>query len=126
MYTYMAKILIVEDDQSLRELYGEVLRNEGYETDEVVDAETAFEKIKDVKYNLILLDYKLPKMNGVELLKKIQSEYPAGSHTPILLLTNMGENTIVAEAITLGAKGYLMKADITPDQLLTEIKKYLS
>lgn len=123
----MAKrILVVEDDQALRELYFEVLKNQGYEVESVADGETALEKLKNGGYDCVLLDYKLPHMNGIEVLQKLKDEFPAVTNGSILLLTNMGDDTIIADAISLGAKGYLIKADFTPDKLVEEIRRHLA
>lgn len=120
------KILLIEDDQSLHELYSEILKEEGYEIIDAYDGEEAYQHIKDQEYDLILLDYKIPKLNGIELLKKIRAESPLLKLGAILILTNAGEDSLVADAISLGAKGYLVKADYTPDAIVKEIKKYIS
>lgn len=120
------RILLVEDDQSLHELYSEILKGEGYEVIDVFDGEEAHQQIKNRDFDLVLLDYKIPKLNGIELLKKLTSESLQHRCGNILILTNAGEDSTIADAISLGAKGYLVKADYTPDTLLKEIKKYIS
>jgi two-component system response regulator VicR len=118
------KILIVEDDQLLRELYVSTLSEEGYQIDTALDGEEALEKIKDGKWDIILLDIVLPKMNGLDIIKKLHSE----THTPsenIIFLTNLDSQNEKNEALKLG-RDYLIKSQLTPDDIVNVVKKYLS
>jgi len=82
------KILIIEDDQFLRDFYMELLSAEGYQIDVAGDGDTAFAKIKQGGWDLIMLDIMLPKKDGIQILKdlKDQNINPSG---PILVLTNL-------------------------------------
>lgn len=121
----MAKILIVEDDQFLREFYQELLVAEGYFIDVAPDGEMALQKIWGNEYDLILLDIMLPKKDGVEILKELKNHPPKSSKAKIVALTNLGQDTIIKECFDLGAQGYLIKSALNPDQVLQEIKSYL-
>lgn len=69
----MCRILVVEDEKLQRELYALELKDEGYDVDGVADGKDALEKIKKTKYNIIILDIRMPGMDGVETISKIHS-----------------------------------------------------
>lgn len=121
----MAKILIVEDDQFLREFYQELLTTEGYIIDTASDGEMALSKIYQGGWNLIMLDIMLPKKDGLQILRELNIK-PASNNGPILVLTNLGNDTIIKQTFDLGAVGYLVKSSMNPDEVLTEIRSILS
>lgn len=118
----MKKILIVDDDQFLRDLYEEILKDAGYEVEMAVDGEEGLAKIVSVQYDLVLLDIMMPKLDGIGVLKKLQ-ENPPAIKNKVVMLTNLAHNPIIKEATSLGALSYLIKADLTPDQLVDNVKK---
>lgn len=118
------RILVVEDDKYLSDLYVELLQGEGYKVDTALDGEEGYSKVYQGGYDLVLLDLMLPKMDGLQILAKVQ----AGTKTPnkaIVILTNLGQDDTIAKGIAFGARGYLLKSDYNPAQLLKEIKTYL-
>lgn len=119
------KILIVDDDEYLRDLYKEVLSDAGYEVDAVDNGENGLLKLEDGGYDLTLLDVVMPKLDGLGVLKKLKESSPKNPNGPIVLLTNLAHDPIVQEALNLGAARYIIKTDITPDQLVEEVKKTL-
>lgn len=119
------RILVIDDDLYMRELYEEVLKGAGYEVEIAVDGQDGIEKIKHGGYGLILLDMMMPKIDGVGVLNEIAKNPPSIKNGPIILLSNLGHERIVDEAMHKGATTYLIKADITPDQLLKAVEKYL-
>ena len=119
------KILIVEDDQFLREFYQELLQTEGYFVDVASDGEIAGTKIHQGGYNLILLDIMLPKKDGLQILRDLKTQKPASPNGPIVMLTNLGQDALIKETFNLGASGYLVKSAMNPDQVLIEIRNYL-
>jgi CheY-like chemotaxis protein len=121
----MAKILIVDDDAYLRELYEEVLKAEGYDVITAVDGEDGLAKLQQGGFDLTLLDVMMPKLDGLGVLKKLHETPPTNPNKTILLLTNLAQDPIVQEALHLGVKSYLIKADITPDQLIEKVKEYV-
>lgn len=121
----MAKILIVDDDVYLRELYEEILKDEGFDVTTAVDGEDAIGKLSQGGYDLTLLDVMMPKVDGLGVLKKLHETPPATPNKTILLLTNLAQDPIVKQAMELGAKSYLIKADLTPDQLIEKVKGYV-
>ena len=119
------KLLIVEDEQDIRELYSEILREEGYEVIEAWDGQVGLKEALSGKFDLILLDIMLPKIDGLHILKEIKKK-PELSKIPIILLTNLGADAVIKEAFTLGAEAYVIKSEYTPDQVITEVNKVFS
>lgn len=120
------KILIVEDDQFLREFYEDLLRGEGYSIASAADGEDGFNKMHLGGYDLIMLDIMLPKKDGLQILKDLKTQPAVSPNGPIVVLTNLGNDTIINQAFTLGATGYLIKSAMNPDQVLTEIHGFLA
>ena len=119
------KILLVEDEPFVRDLYHTVLTRAGYELDEAADGQEAIDKLfGGTTYDLVLLDIMLPKVTGMEILKKMREENAPTRDTPVYLLTNLGDENIVKEAYRLGANGYLLKAKYLPKQILEEVNKF--
>lgn len=119
------RILVVEDETYLRELYVQILKDEGYDIDSAIDGEDAYNKMYAGGYDLVLLDIMLPKMDGLQILKKLKDNPSVKENKEVLLLTNLGQDAIVSEGVTLGVRGYLVKSDYTPDQLVKEVKNAL-
>lgn len=119
------KILVVEDDQFLREFYQELLQAEGYNVDSAPDGEIALSKIQGNEYNLILLDIMLPKKDGVQILRDLKIKPAKSSNVTIVVLTNLGQDLVIKQCFDLGADGYLIKSALDPGQVLTEVKSYL-
>lgn len=120
------RILVVEDDQFLRDLYHELLTQEGYEVDLSPDGEDGLAKVSKGDYDLVLLDIMLPKIDGLEILKRLKGQPPEKPNGSIVLLTNLGQDSIIKEGFNLGASGYLIKSSMNPDQVLSEVKVFLT
>lgn len=122
---YMAKILIVEDDEFLRDLYTDTLRNEGHEIDSAEDGEIALQKMRQGGFDLVLLDIILPKMNGLDVMERIAKEPPITPNKSVIFLTQIDKGKEIKRALQLG-NGYLIKSKITPGDLIREVNLYLS
>lgn len=120
------RILIIEDDDFLRDFYQELLTSEGYSVEVAADGEAGLDKIKIGGFDLILLDIMLPKRDGLQVLKAVKLLNPPPKNGPIVMLTNLGNEPIINEAFALDASGYLIKSALDPDQVLTEVKAFLS
>lgn len=119
------KILLIDDDTYIRELYEELLKKEGYELETAKDGEDGLQKIQAGGYDLILLDIMLPKIDGHGVLVKLKESPPVKPNGPIIVLTNLANDPIVEESVNLGAKAFYIKSDHTPEEFLDMIKKYL-
>lgn len=120
----MKKILIVEDDFYIRDIYKICFEGNGYEADTVDDGDGAIEKTKNTLYDMILLDVMLPKMNGIEVLKVLRSPNSSHFKVPIFLISNLGQEDVVKEALKIGANDYILKANLTPQMLVEKISAY--
>lgn len=118
------RILVVEDDLFLRELYTDILTAEGYKVEGAADGEQALQKIKVGGYDLILLDIIMPKMDGLEVMRQVQNSPPQNPNKCVVFLTNLDKDEEIRTALKLG-NGYLIKSQITPGTLVEEVKKYL-
>jgi CheY-like chemotaxis protein len=116
------KILLVEDEFFIRDLYERYLKKNGFEVISAVDGEDGMKKALENKVDLILLDIMMPKMTGIEVLSKIKEEGSIAKDTPVYLLTNQVQDSIIREAFKLGAEGYLIKAQLLPKQIVEEIQ----
>ena len=119
------KILIVEDDLFIRELYDRQLSLEGYQVTTAEDGEIGLAKIAESIPDLLLLDIMLPKVSGLDLLRTIKAKDET-KNIPVILLTNLGQDPVIKEGFNLGADGYLIKSAYTPDQIIEEVKKFLA
>jgi DNA-binding response OmpR family regulator len=118
------RIIIVEDEVFIADLYARQLTKAGYLVKTVNDGTTGLQELNQNEYDLLLLDIMLPGLNGLEILRQFKLTHPQ-SKMIIFLLTNLGQDTVIKEAFQLGANGYLIKAAYTPDQILVEVKKAL-
>jgi DNA-binding response OmpR family regulator len=121
----MKKILIIEDDPFLSEMYAAKFSQSGFQTEVVADGKKGIEKIRTDKPDLILLDIVLPKMDGFEILKKIKEDSVL-KKIPVVLLTNLGQKNEVEKGLSLGADEYIIKAHFTPTAVVAKVKEILS
>ena len=115
----MRKILLVEDDEVLRETYAAILSTEPYLLDTATNGRDAMEKCHDTTYDLILLDLMMPIMDGVEFLEKFA---PFPQRTKIVVLSNVSPGDLLDKAMKLGAHRSALKADLSPKQLLALVR----
>lgn len=102
----MTKILIVDDEQSILDSISMILNSEGYETDECLNGKLALQKVNETEYDLILLDIKMPKMDGLEVLEKIMS---IDRNSVVIMISGHGNIDTAVEATKKGAYGFLQK-----------------
>lgn len=117
----MAKILIVDDEPSMRIGLVDNLEFEGYEADSAPDGESGYKKIIEGSYDLIVLDVMMPKLSGFDVCKKIRQR---GIETPVILLTAKGEEIDKVLGLELGADDYITKP-FSLRELLARIKAIL-
>src|SRR3989338_8197260 len=110
------RILVVEDDLFLRELYTDILTAENYKVDPAADGEEALQKMKIGGYEMVLLDIIMPKMDGLEVMRQIQNTPPQAPNKCVVFLTNLDKGEEIKTALKLG-NGYLIKSQITPGNL---------
>jgi DNA-binding response OmpR family regulator len=118
-------VLVVDDEDSIREIYRRELQTHGFQVTSAADGEEGLLKAGEATPDIILLDIMLPKMSGIDVLKALK-ENQLTKNIPVLLLTNLGEETIIKEGFELGADGYLLKVSYTPAQVVEEVTKFLT
>jgi DNA-binding response OmpR family regulator len=121
----MNRILIIEDDQLVANIYRNKFSVDHCEVETAPDGETGLEMIKSFQPQLVLLDLMLPKMSGVDVLKKIRSQ-PETQHLPVVVFSNTYLSNMVQEAWKAGATKCLSKANCTPKQVLEVVKSVMS
>ncbi len=122
---YMAKkIVIVEDDTSLYNLYKIELETKGYDIVNVADGSLALNTIKEQKPDLVLLDLMLPGKNGLQILEELKADAD-GKAIRVIMLTNFGNEDNVSRALELGAEDYIMKYNIVPSELTDKVASLL-
>lgn len=120
----MKKILLIEDDELIREMYESELKKAGFEVTAFTKGEEGLKVLQQEQFDLILLDIMLPGINGLEILKQIKQN-PQTKNLKVVLLTNLGQETIIKQGYALGATGYLIKAAYNPDQVIQEVKNFV-
>jgi len=118
------KILLVDDDTSIRELYKLKLADEGFKVIEACNLSEAMDKAKNSKPDLIFTDILMPQENGLELLRCL-SEEDETTDIPVIVLTILSDESNKKKAKTLGAKDYLIKSKIVPDDVVKAAKEAL-
>lgn len=117
------KILVVEDDFYIREIYQMEAEYEGYIVIAAADGQEAIEKVKLERPDLVLLDLMLPKVDGITVLKTIKSD-PQLQHIPCVILTNLEDEAKKQEAKDAGAANYILKVQGTPQSVIRSLSKY--
>ncbi|HZE87318.1 MAG TPA: response regulator [Methylomirabilota bacterium] len=119
------KILLVEDDLFLRDIYVEILQKDGFTVITADDGEAGValgQNHPDAK--IMLLDIMLPKMHGIDVLKQLKAN-PATQKIPVVMLTNLTEEHVIQEALHSGAAGFLVKVRYTPPEVVTKVKEFI-
>lgn len=118
------KILVVEDDQGLRRAMTFMLAQVGHEVLFGKDGEEALRLAKEEMPSLILLDLMIPKINGFEVLRTLKAD-PKLSSIPVVVFSNLTQNADREQVLKLGAVDFVVKSDISVDQILGIVTKYL-
>jgi DNA-binding response OmpR family regulator len=121
----MKKILIIEDDPIVAHIYQTRLEKEGYEVEIAPDGQSGFYRVHEFRPDAVLLDLMLPKMNGVEILKKIRAQSQFGQ-TPVIVFTNAYVPNMIHESFQAGATQVFNKATLTPRQIIDAIQNAIA
>lgn len=118
------KVLLVEDDKMILDMYTLKFTQEGYEVTQAENGKDGLALAKKIVPDIILLDIILPQMDGFTVLKSVKAD-PKTKDIPVVLLTNLGQDGDVKKGIELGAVDYLIKANFTPSQVVDKVKSVL-
>lgn len=118
------KVLIIEDDKFLIKLYSDKLQREGFEVSQSLTGEEGFIKILTEKPDLVILDLILPGKNGFEVLSEVKLNSKTKS-IPVIVLTNLGQESDIKKGLELGAVDYLVKTELSVNKLAELVKEHL-
>lgn len=121
----MKKLLIVEDDQIVGTIYRHKFQAEGFQVEVAMDGEAGLKAVASFDPSIVILDLMLPKLNGVEVLKRLR-EKPETRALPVIVLTNAFMSTLVQDAWKAGANHCMIKANCSPKQLVELVNKTLA
>lgn len=118
------KVLLVEDEEFIRDLFKRQLDLSGFTTDAFGTGQEGLTALTRNAYDLALLDIMLPDINGLQILQNIRQNANT-KNLVVVLLTNLGQDAVIKQGFELGADGYLVKAAYTPDQIVQEVKNIM-
>jgi len=121
----MSKILIVDDDEAIRELYKTALKSIGYQVESAVNGEEALTKTQSFKPDLLLLDVMMPEIHGLHVLDIIKAT-PEMKDVKIIVFTALSDNEAQKKAEEFGADGYIVKSQMSMAEVINYIQKILS
>ena len=120
----MQKVLLVEDDLFIQEIFLRTFKKKGYDIVIAKDGEDGIQKAKAADFDVILLDIMLPKMNGIDVLRVLRTSGAKAINTPIFVFTNLGQDDVMKEAFEIGADGYFIKAQMDASAVIVELEKF--
>ena len=115
-------ILLVEDDRLMSDMYRFQLEREGYRVETAYDGKQGLNAVRTGRPDLVLLDVRLPIMEGFEVLEQLKTEAPEVQGIPVLILSNYGDARMIRRGLELGARDYLVKSATTPSILAARVK----
>lgn len=121
----MTKIAIIEDDPTINQMYRMKFEATGFDVQLASDGERGVALVEAFRPDLILLDLQMPKKDGLETLTEIRSQ-SWGKSIPVIILTNLGEEEAPKQLRELGIESYIVKADLTPSQVVERVKDTLN
>ena len=119
------RILLIEDDLYTRELFEEVLKGAGFNVTTAFDGEMGLNKALEGGYTLILLDIVMSGMDGIGVLNGLKDAETKQKNGPIVMLTNLSHDPIIKQTLSLGATSYLIKSDLTPEELVNKVRSFI-
>jgi DNA-binding response OmpR family regulator len=120
----MKNILLVEDDSFLIDIYTTKMKESGFSVEVASEGDEAVRRAKEEKFDLVLLDIVLPKVDGWDILRQIKAETKL-KDLKVIIISNLSQKEEVEKGMNLGAEKYLIKAHYTPSEVVKEIKDVL-
>lgn len=119
----MSKILVVEDDKTLREVYATILRFADYTVGVASNGKVALELCAKNHYDIILLDLMMPILDGVGFLKQAYLD-KTSPNTKVIIFSNLSSGSLIEEALRLGVEEHVLKSHLTPHDLVELVRHY--
>ncbi len=120
----MTKIALIEDNAVISQMYRMKFENEDFDVQLATNGEDGVALVKEFNPDIILLDLQMPVMGGAEALRKIRAD-ESSKNIPVIILTNLGEEESPKELASLNIHSYIVKANLTPSQVVARIKEVL-
>jgi DNA-binding response OmpR family regulator len=120
----MTKIAIIEDDAVISQMYRMKFEADGFEVQLANNGKRGVDMVEHFSPDLILMDLQMPEMNGLEALTVIR-KHDWGKDVPVIILTNLGQEEAPKEIQSLGIHSYIVKAELTPRQVVQRVKDAL-
>jgi DNA-binding response OmpR family regulator len=120
----MVKIAIIEDDQAISQMYRIKFESVGFTVETAENGRLGLEMVENLRPDIVLLDLMMPEMSGDEMLIQLRKK-PWGVNMPVIILTNVGEQEIPDIVRQLGVNKFILKADMTPKQVVDLVKTQL-
>jgi DNA-binding response OmpR family regulator len=120
----MKKLLVAEDDKLLATFYKKKFSKEGFDVKVANNGQEALDMMKTFVPNVMILDLQMPVMNGIETLEKMRKT-PSLHDVPVIIATNIDDEKTINKGINLGAKGYVVKSDISLDNFVKKIYSFI-
>lgn len=120
----MSKIAIIEDDPVINQMYRMKFEADGFEVEVATNGKSGVALVEKMRPDIVLLDMQMPEMNGTEALGEIR-KHEWGKNLTVLVLTNLGEEEAPKGLKSLGIHSYIVKADLTPRQVVERVKEAL-
>lgn len=121
----MTKIAIIEDDQTISQMYRMKFEADGFDVQLADNGKRGVDLVENFAPDIILLDLQMPEMGGDEALVEIR-KHDWGKSVPVIILTNMGQEESPEILKSLNVSSYIVKADLTPSQVVDRVKQTLS
>lgn len=118
-------ILVAEDDKFLANAYTLKLRSSGHDVDVVYNGEDAIQKLKENKYDAVILDIIMPRQDGFAVLKTMRQDKNF-DNVPVIVASNLGQEDDVNRAMSLGANDYIVKSNVSLTELMEKLNRILA
>lgn len=121
----MARILLVEDDPFIAEIYLKKLEASGFETVNATSGKAVLKEVKEQSFDLILLDLVIPEMSGTDVLKELRHNKEYDPNLKIVIFSNLSSSEDREEVLRLGANGFISKTEFSPSEVVGEVERFL-
>lgn len=122
----MPKILLVEDDPFIAEIYEKKLADAGFEVDNAKTGKEVLKRVTEVTYDLVLLDMVLPELSGMEVLHELRTKPEYDANLKVVVFSNLSSPEEQEAALKAGATGFISKTSFSPSQVIDEVKQYIA
>lgn len=118
----LPRVLVVEDEPFMMKIYKLKLKKAGFEVETAIDGQEALEKAQQGQFHIILLDLILPKVDGFQVLEQLKQN-PQTAQIPVIVTTNLCQESDIQNAKKLGAADYLVKSNVSINELVQKVSQ---